>query len=59
MHLNALVKVGGVVTRRTAIYPQLKMVMFDCTKCGYRVGPYYQVCNPLRFLHTRTLLPGM
>mmetsp|Transcript_46997 Transcript_46997/g.111948 ORF Transcript_46997/g.111948 Transcript_46997/m.111948 type:complete len:925 (-) Transcript_46997:100-2874(-) len=42
VHLNALVKVGGVVTRRTAIYPQLKMVMFDCTKCGYRVGPYYQ-----------------
>jgi DNA replication licensing factor MCM2 len=42
VHLNALVKVGGVVTRRTAIYPQLKMVMFDCGKCGYRVGPFYQ-----------------
>ena len=34
LHLNALVKVSGVVTRRTSVYPQLKVVQWDCGKCG-------------------------
>ena len=34
MHLNALVKVSGVVTRRTSVYPQLKVIQWDCGKCG-------------------------
>ena len=42
VHLNALIKVSGVVTRRTGIYPQLKMVVFECQKCGHHAGPYYQ-----------------
>jgi DNA replication licensing factor MCM2 len=42
VHLNALIKVSGVVTRRTGIYPQLKMVVFECMKCGNMAGPYYQ-----------------
>ena len=42
VHLNVLVKVGGVITRRTAIYPQLKLVMFECGKCGLVFGPFYQ-----------------
>lgn len=42
VHLNALIKVSGVVTRRTGIYPQLKMVVFECQKCGNHAGPYYQ-----------------
>jgi len=42
IHLNALIKVSGVVTRRTAVYPQLKMVKFKCTKCGYSMGPFTQ-----------------
>jgi DNA replication licensing factor MCM2 len=25
VHLNALIKVGGVVTRRTGIFPELKV----------------------------------
>jgi DNA replication licensing factor MCM2 len=36
------VKVGGVVTRRTGIFPQLKYVKYDCVKCGALLGPYYQ-----------------
>ena len=34
LHLNALVKVSGVVTRRSAVYPKLKVVYWDCGKCG-------------------------
>merc|ERR1719474_1580621 len=35
LHLNSLVQVNGVVTRRTSVFPQLQMVRFDCIKCGY------------------------
>ncbi|KAF3914176.1 hypothetical protein ABW21_db0201124 [Orbilia brochopaga] len=44
-HLNALVRVSGVVTRRTGVFPQLKIVRFDCTKCGITVGPFQQESN--------------
>jgi len=40
--LNTLVKVSGVVTRRTSVYPQLKTVKFDCPKCGYTSDPVVQ-----------------
>ncbi|KAJ1621501.1 MCM-domain-containing protein [Pavlovales sp. CCMP2436] len=42
VHLGCLVKVSGVVTRRTAVFPMLKMVKFDCPKCGAELGPYAQ-----------------
>jgi len=41
-HLNTLVRVSGVVTRRTGVFPQLKYVKFDCRKCGQVLGPYVQ-----------------
>lgn len=41
-HLNSLVRVSGVVTRRTGVFPQLKLVMFDCAKCGNVLGPFTQ-----------------
>jgi DNA replication licensing factor MCM2 len=41
-HLNNLVRVSGVVTRRTGVFPQLKYVRFDCKKCGAVLGPFYQ-----------------
>ncbi|KAF3932255.1 hypothetical protein ABW19_dt0202174 [Dactylella cylindrospora] len=44
-HLNALVRVSGVVTRRTGVFPQLKVVKFDCTKCGITLGPFQQESN--------------
>ncbi|KAI9505952.1 DNA replication licensing factor MCM2 [Coemansia spiralis] len=40
--LNCLVRVSGVVSRRTGVFPQLKYVKFDCGKCGAVLGPFYQ-----------------
>jgi DNA replication licensing factor MCM2 len=40
--LNCLVRVGGVVTRRTGVFPQLKSVKFNCVKCGGVLGPFAQ-----------------
>lgn len=44
-HLNSLVRVSGVVTRRTGVFPQLKYVKFDCSKCGVTLGPFSQEAN--------------
>ncbi|KAJ6625555.1 MCM-domain-containing protein [Mycena sp. CBHHK59/15] len=41
-NLNNLVRVSGVVTRRSGVFPQLKYVKFDCRKCGAILGPFYQ-----------------
>ena len=41
-HLNKLIKVRGVVTRRTGVYPQLKVMVFFCSKCGEKKGPIFQ-----------------
>lgn len=41
-HLNCLVRVNGVVTRRTGVFPQLKYIMFVCQKCDYVMGPFQQ-----------------
>ncbi|GAQ88362.1 DNA replication licensing factor MCM2 component [Klebsormidium nitens] len=42
LHLNCLIKTGGVVTRRTGVFPQLQQVKFDCVKCGFVLGPFFQ-----------------
>jgi len=42
IHLNQLIKTGGVVAASSGILPQLFMVKFDCSKCGYTLGPFYQ-----------------
>ncbi|CEH14950.1 dna replication licensing factor cdc19 (cell division control protein 19) [Ceraceosorus bombacis] len=44
-HLNSLVRVSGVVTRRTGVFPQLKYVKFDCLSCGAVLGPFFQDAN--------------
>lgn len=41
-NLNSLVRVTGVVTRRSGVFPQLKYVKFDCGKCGQVLGPFFQ-----------------
>ncbi|PBK74444.1 MCM-domain-containing protein [Armillaria solidipes] len=41
-NLNNLVRISGVVTRRSGVFPQLKYVKFDCRKCGAVLGPFYQ-----------------
>ncbi|GMH34362.1 hypothetical protein BSKO_02196 [Bryopsis sp. KO-2023] len=40
--LDTLVTVQGVVTRRTGIFPQLKLVHYDCGRCGTLLGPFTQ-----------------
>ena len=42
LHLNQLIRTNGVVTRTTSILPQLSMIKFDCLKCGFLLGPFYQ-----------------
>lgn len=44
-NLNTLVRVSGVVTRRTGVFPQLKYVKFDCLKCNSVLGPFFQDAN--------------
>ncbi|RPA84574.1 MCM-domain-containing protein [Ascobolus immersus RN42] len=44
-HLNCLVRISGVVTKRTGVFPQLKHIKFDCTKCGQTLGPFPQESN--------------
>lgn len=44
-NLNSLVRVTGVVTRRTGVFPQLKYVKFNCLKCGSVLGPFFQDSN--------------
>ncbi|ODV83511.1 hypothetical protein CANARDRAFT_238120 [[Candida] arabinofermentans NRRL YB-2248] len=44
-NLNSLIRVTGVVTRRTGVFPQLKYVKFDCLKCDTVLGPFFQDSN--------------
>ena len=44
-NLSSLVRVTGVVTRRTGVFPQLKYVKFNCLKCGSILGPFFQDSN--------------
>jgi DNA replication licensing factor MCM2 len=39
-HLNSLIRVNGVVTRRTGVFPQMLYVAYDCVKCGNVIGPF-------------------
>ena len=43
-HLNALVRVSGVITRRSGVFPQLKYIKFNC-RCGATLGPFQQESN--------------
>lgn len=45
LHLNQLVRTLGVVTATTGVLPQLSLVKYDCSKCGYILGPYTQTQN--------------
>ena len=38
-HLDGLVKVSGVITRRSGVFPQLKLAYYDCIKCKFTMGP--------------------
>lgn len=42
IHLNTIIRIGGVVTRRSGVFPQLQQVKYDCNKCGTILGPFFQ-----------------
>jgi len=39
-HLDCLVQVHGVVTRRSSVYPQLMLAYYACTNCKNTQGPF-------------------
>ena len=41
-HLNQLINISGVVTRRSGVFPQLKISWFDCLACMSTFGPFVQ-----------------
>merc|ERR1712025_1271395 len=45
LHLNQLIRTSGVVSGSSGVLPQLSMIKYDCVKCGYVVGPFYQSQN--------------
>ena len=40
--MNTLVRVHGVVTRRTGVFPQLAMLYYKCHSCGETLEPLMQ-----------------
>jgi DNA replication licensing factor MCM2 len=42
LHLNQLVRTNGVITSSTSVLPQLSMIKYNCLKCSFILGPFYQ-----------------
>jgi len=40
LHLGCLVRVRGVVSAISSVYPQLFLVKFNCARCGDVFGPF-------------------
>ncbi|XP_056292902.1 DNA replication licensing factor MCM2 [Pseudoliparis swirei] len=45
LHLNQLIRTSGVVSSCTGVLPQLGMVKYDCNKCSFVLGPFFQNQN--------------
>merc|ERR1719322_2078688 len=45
LHLNQLIRTGGVVTASTGVLPQLSIIKYNCNKCNYVLGPFVQTQN--------------
>jgi DNA replication licensing factor MCM2 len=41
-HLNAFIRVNGVVTRRSSVMPQLLFTKYNCMQCAALLGPFSQ-----------------
>lgn len=39
-HLNTLVRVSGIITRRTGVFSEYSLVKYTCTKCKATFGPF-------------------
>ena len=42
LHLNQLIRTGGVVVASTGVLPRLSLIKYDCNKCNYVLGPFTQ-----------------
>jgi len=40
-NIGHMIKLKGVVTKRTSVYPKLKTAYFICVKCGEKNGPFH------------------
>ncbi|XP_041281998.1 DNA replication licensing factor MCM2 [Onychostruthus taczanowskii] len=45
LHLNQLIRTSGVVTSCTGVLPQLSMIKYNCSKCNFILGPFFQSQN--------------
>jgi DNA replication licensing factor MCM2 len=45
LHLNQLVRTNGVITSSTSVLPQLSMIKYNCLKCNFLLGPFYQTLD--------------
>lgn len=45
IHLNTLIKVSGVITRRSGVFPHLRMVKLNCEKCKAVLAPNASAAN--------------
>uniref|UniRef100_A0A669B9W3 DNA replication licensing factor MCM2 n=1 Tax=Oreochromis niloticus TaxID=8128 RepID=A0A669B9W3_ORENI len=45
LHLNQLIRTSGVVSSCTGVLPQLGMVKYNCNKCNFVLGPFFQSQN--------------
>ena len=39
-NIGHMVKLNGVITKRTSVYPKMKTAYFTCVKCGEKNGPF-------------------
>lgn len=44
-HINILIKVKGVITKKYPVYQRLQKLYYVCSKCGDKKGPIYQNDN--------------
>jgi len=42
LHVNQLIRTSGVVASCSGVMPQLSVIKYDCVKCGFILGPFYQ-----------------
>lgn len=47
-NLNRMIRVIGVVTRRTGVFPQVKAIAYDCMQCNQLLGPFRGMALSLR-----------
>uniref|UniRef100_A0A8D3CDY1 DNA replication licensing factor MCM2 n=1 Tax=Scophthalmus maximus TaxID=52904 RepID=A0A8D3CDY1_SCOMX len=45
LHLNQLIRTSGVVSSCTGVLPQLGMVKYNCNRCNFVLGPFFQSQN--------------